>query len=191
MLYNICYWWLFLSQGNQWTKYLHITKYGDENLACWCFHLWLLSPAAVHSANYRFDFGVKCWIHVSSIVTYLCKNSFLLCWNSCKQHSELSTRCFWSTVSKNSTHFEHSVLIDKCSSKMVNTLPFDIFNFSAIPCNFNLQSAKTSLWSFLVFSRTNAEFGWPEGSASFVSVWLHLKSVYNLLTIISDGAESE
>ena len=26
MLYNICYWWFFLSQGNQWTKYLAHSK---------------------------------------------------------------------------------------------------------------------------------------------------------------------
>ena len=37
---------------------------------------------------------------------------------------ESSTHCcFWSTVSKRGTYFEHSFLIDKCSSKMVNTLP--------------------------------------------------------------------
>ena len=33
-------------------------------------------PAAVHSADRRFDSGMKWWIHVSSIVTYLHKNSF-------------------------------------------------------------------------------------------------------------------
>ena len=48
-----------------------------------------------------------------------------------------------------------------------------------------------NLWSFLVFSWTTAEFGRPECSASFVSVQLHLKTAYNLLTIVSDGAESE
>ena len=39
-----------------------------------------LSPAAVHSADCQFNFGVKWWIHVSSIVKYLCKNSFWLLW---------------------------------------------------------------------------------------------------------------
>ena len=68
-----------------------------------------LSPAAVHSTDCRFDSRVKWWIHVSSIVTYLHKNSFLLHWNSCKQCSESSMCCcFWSTVSKRGTHFEHS-----------------------------------------------------------------------------------
>ena len=39
---------------------------------------------------------------------YLHKNSFLLCWNSCKQRSESSTSCFWLTVSKCGTHFENT-----------------------------------------------------------------------------------
>ena len=77
-------------------------------------------------------------------------HTFLLCWNSCKQCSELLTCCcFWSTVSKHGTHFEHSFFLDKCSCKMVNTLPSDIFNSSAISYNFNLQLVKMSLWSFL------------------------------------------
>ena len=38
-----------------------------------------LSPAAVDSADNRFDSGVM-WTHASSIVTYLRKNSFWLCW---------------------------------------------------------------------------------------------------------------
>ena len=53
---------------------------------------------------------------------------------------------------------------------MVNTLPPDIFNSSAIFRNFNLQSVKTSLWRFLTFSRKTAK--------SFVSGRLHLKSAY-------------
>ena len=99
--------------------------------------------------------------------------------------------CFWSTVSKCRIHFEYSILIDKCSCKIVNTLPSDIFNSSAILCNFNLQSAKMSLWRFLVVSGTTAEFGWSEHSASFMSVRPLLKSVYYLLTIIYDETESE
>ena len=145
-----------------------------------------LSPAAVLSVDCRFDSGMKWWIYVSSIVTYLCENSLLLHWKSCKQRSELLKHyCFWSTVRKCSTHFEHSFFIDKCSCKMV---PSDIFNSSAISCNFNLRLAKTSWWSFLVFSWTTAKFGQPE---HLESVWPHLKSAYHLLTVVSDGAESE
>ena len=154
-------------------------------------HFGRLSLAAVHSADCRFDSGVRWWVHVSSIVTYSCKNFFLLCWNSCKQCSELlMCCCFWSTVSKCSNHFEHSFLIDKCLCKMVNTLPSDIFNSSAILRNFNLWLAKMSLWSFLVLSGTTVEFGWPEHSTSFVCTTL-LKVSISPLTIASNGAESE
>ena len=79
-----------------------------------------LSSAVVHSADYQFVSWVKLRIHFSSIVSYLRNHSFLLGWNSCKQHSELSTRyCFWSTLSKLGTHFEHSFLIDKYSWKLL------------------------------------------------------------------------
>ena len=118
-----------------------------------------LSPAAVHWVDCRFDSGVKWWIHVSFIVTYLRKKSILLRLNSCQQRSESSTRCcFWSTVSKCGTHFEHSFLIDKCSCKMVTTS--DIFNSSAFAYNFNLRSVETSWLSFLMFSRTTAKTRW-------------------------------
>ena len=81
----------------------------------------------------------------------------------------------WLTVSKPGSHFEHNFLIDKCLCKMVKILP-SIFNSSAISYNFNLRLAKMSLWSFLVFSVTTAEFWWLEHSASFVSVRPPLKS---------------
>ena len=61
---------------------------------------------------------------------------------------------------------EHSFLIDKYSCKMVNTLPSDIFNSSLISYNSNLELAKPSLWSYLVFSGTTVDFGRPEHSAS-------------------------
>ena len=102
-----------------------------------------LSPAAVHSVDYRF--GVKSRIHDLLHVRYLRKNSFFLCWNIWKQRSESSTRCcFWSTVSKR--------------APTLNTLPSDISNTSAISHNFNLRLAKT------------AGFGQPQRSASFGSV---------------------
>ena len=195
MLYNIHYWWFFLSQSNRWTKYLvhpKIWRPKPHQLMFASGHFGRLPPAAIHSVDCWFDSRVKWWIHVSSIVIYLHKTFFLLNWNSCKQHSESLMRCwFWSTVSKHTTNFEHSFLIDKCSCKMVNTLPHDIFNSFVISHNFNLQSAKMSFWRFLVFSGTTAEIGQPECSASFVSVRPCLKLAYHLLTIVSDGAESK
>ena len=108
-----------------------------------------LLPAAVHSADCWLDSGVKWCIHVSSIVTYLRKISFLLHWNSFKQYSESSTCwCFWSTVNKCDTDFEHSFPIDNVHAKWWIYLSSDIFNSSTISRNFNLRSPKRSLWRF-------------------------------------------
>ena len=64
-----------------------------------------LSTDAVHSMDCWFVSRVKCWIHISSIVTYLRKSSFLLHWNTFKQRSESSTHCcFWSTVIKSASN---------------------------------------------------------------------------------------
>ena len=156
--------------------------------------VWVLRRVlgtAVLSDNGRFDSEVKWWVHVSSIDKYVLKKSFLFRWNSYKQRSESSTRgCFWATVSKRAPTL-NSFLIDKCSCKIGNTLPSDIFNSPAILLNFNLRSANGSFRRFLVFSRTTAEFGRPERSSSFVSVRPRLKSAYLLLTVVSDRAESE
>ena len=94
MLYNIHYWWFFLSEGNWWTKYLAYPKI-QKPKSCLLMFASLVALDSFHlllstQANCQFDSRMKWWIHVSSIVTYLCKNSFLLCWNSCKQPSELS-----------------------------------------------------------------------------------------------------
>ena len=142
-------------------------------------HFRQLSPAAVHSADCWFDSGVKWWIHVSSIVTYLWKNSFLLHWNSCKQCSESLTHCCEQTLHPLWTQLSHWKMF------MQNGEYTAIYSF--ISCNFNLWSAKTSLWSFLVFSRTTAEFGQPKCSVSFASVQPCSKLMLKL-TIVS-GAE--
>ena len=180
---------LFNDPHNWWTKYFVHPKIWRPK-PCLLIFASLVALDGFHlllsiqlTANLTLEWSV------SSIVIYLCKNSFLLCWNSCKQCSELlMCCCFWSTVSKHSTYFEYSFFTDKCSCKMMNTLSSDIFNSSAISHNFNLWSAKTS---FFVFSGTTAEFGWPEHLASFVSIQQCLKSAYHFLTIVFNGAESE
>ena len=58
----------------------------------------------------------------------------------------------------------------KCSCKIVNTLPPDIFKVAAISRNFNLRSAKIILWTFVKFSGNSSEFGQPEHSASSLFV---------------------
>ncbi|XKL58992.1 hypothetical protein PGB90_000008 [Kerria lacca] len=60
--------------------------------------------------------------------------------------------------------------MDKCSCKIVNTLPSNIFNSTTISRSFNLRSLKTILRTFSIFSETTAEFGQPERSASSVVV---------------------
>ena len=144
MPYNIRYWWFFFSQGNRWTKYLVYPKIRNRKpfllkfaslVALDGFHL-LLSWQPIWLRSEVVD---PCFIHCHIFT----QKNFLLRWNSCKIRSESSTRCcFWSTVSKRNTRFQHSFLIDKRSCKKVNTLPFSIFESSAISRNFNLRSTK-------------------------------------------------
>ena len=150
------------------------------------FHLLL-------STQLTANLSLEWWIHVSSIVT--CSYKKLLfsgvetVGNNALNHwcVAIFDQLWANTVPTFNTAFS----LTNVHAKMMNTLPSDIFNSSAISCNFNLQSVKMSLWSFLVFSRTTAELGRPKCSASFVSIQLHLKSAYHLLTIVSDGTESK
>ena len=158
MLYDICYWWFFLSSVNRWTKYLAHPKI-QRPKSCLPMFVSLVALDRFHlllSTQWSGGFKFHPLSHIYA------KTPF--CWvETVANNTELSTHCcFWLTVNKSCTHFEHSSLIDNCSCKMVNTLPSDIFNSSAISCNFNLWMAKTSLWSFLVFSGTTAGFGQPE-----------------------------
>ena len=163
ILYNNHYWWFSLSQDNWWTKYLSHPKI-RRSKPCLLVFVSLIALDGFHlllSTELVANLTLKWWVHVSSIVSYLCKNSFLLHWNSCKQHSESLMYCsFWLTVCKHGVHFEHSFLIDKCSCKMVNTLLSDIFKSSAISQNFNLWSAKMSLWSFLLLDNCRIWVTW-------------------------------
>ena len=193
MLYNICYWWFFLSQGNQWTKYLVYPKIRRPKPCLLMFaslvtlddfHLLLSTQL---TANLTPEWSIGSMFHpLSNIYT---KTPF--CCIETVANNALNHQCVvvFDWLRKGRIHFEYSFLIDKCSCKMVNTLLPDIFNSSAISRNFNLWSAKTRLWSFLLFSRKTAEFAWPERSTSFVSVWPRLKSAYHLLTIVSNRAE--
>ena len=92
------------------------------------------------------------------------KKSCLMRWNSSKQRSESSTRCcFWSTVSKRGINFEQSFLMVKCSCKMVNTLPSDIFKVSAISRNFNFhyfENSKSSVIKTTVTCELNVKLAW-------------------------------
>ena len=113
---------IFVTDGSSFLKIIDeqntFPKYGGQNLACWClhflvtldgFHLLLSTQLTVHLTP-----GWTSGSMFQPLSQMFIKNCFLLCRNSCKQCSESSTRgCFWSTVSKRCTHFEHSFRIDK------------------------------------------------------------------------------
>ena len=156
---------------------------------CVFSHFGRLSPAAVHSADSRFDSRVNGgslfhWMSNINAKT-LFYSVVTLANNTLNRRRVVVFDRLWANAA-----IEYSFLIDKCRWKMVNTLPSDISNYSAISRNFNSLFAKTSWWIFFVFSGTTAEFGRPEHSASFVSVRLPLKSAPPL-TVVSNRAESE
>ena len=195
MLYNIRYWWFFLSQSNWWIKYFAHPKIWRPKPGLLMFvslvvldgfHQLLFTKLTAdlslewsggsmfHPLSHVYTKTPFCWVEIIA-------NNALNCWHVVFDWRSVNTAPTLNTAfSLTNVHV-----------KMVNTLPSDIFNSSTISCNFNLPSAKMSLWSFLVFSRTTVEFGWPEHSASFVYVWLRLKSAYHLLIIVSNEAESE
>lgn len=76
----------------------------------------------------------------------------------------LTLSCFWSKVSKRSTHFEQS----SCNIKP--TRVFDILTISANSRNFTFRSFKRILWSFLKLSSVVTSFGCPLRFASSVSL---------------------
>ena len=174
MLYNIRYWWFFLSQGNQWTKYLMHPKI-QRPKPCLLMFVSLVTLDGFYlllstqlSANMAPEWSGRSMFHPLSHI--YAKTPFC-----CIETIVNNALNFWLT--EQTWHPLWTQIHDKCSCKMVNTQPSDIFN-SFISCNLNLQSAKMSLWSFLVFSRTTTEFGRPECLASFVSVRPHFKSIY-------------
>ena len=87
-------------------KSMNKIPYASQNMVpktlpadvCVFGHLGRLSPAAVHSADCQFDSRVKRWIHVSSIVTYLRKNSF----------------CCVETVTNNALNRQYVVVFINC-----------------------------------------------------------------------------
>ena len=101
------------------------------------------------------------WLmHVLSIVIYLRQNSFFVTLKQWQTTVWIFNTLFLIDCERRGNHFEHCFLIDKCSCKMVNTLSFDISNSYAISSNFNLRSAKMSLWSFFGIFRANYRLTW-------------------------------
>ena len=147
-----------------------------------CIFGWFgrLSSAAIHSADCQFwlwsevvdPYFIHCHIFIQKILFVVLKQLETTLWI-------IDVLLILIDCEQTLHHFEYSFLIDKYSCKMVNTLPSDIFQSSAILCNFNLWLTKTSCIIFCVF-RITSKFGQPEHSASFVSVQPCLKVTYHL-----------
>ena len=115
--------------------------------------------------------------------------------------------CCTETVANNSLNHRHIVVVNWLWANITPTLStaFSLTNIhekwwiNCLLISSPLLSHATSIYErakqvcgvFLVFSKTTAKFGQPEHSALFVSIRLHLKSAYHLLTVVSDGAASE
>ena len=174
MQYNICYWYFFLSQFNQWTKYLVCPKIWKPKHCLLMFAsltaFWRLSPTATQlTADLTLVGNGGSMFHPLSYY-YTKTHSGLV--ETVANNRRRVVFFFWSTVSN--------------SCKIVNTLPSDIFKSSPISCNFNLRLAKRICRVFWVFFRTTAKFETP-----FVSLPPRFKSPYPLQTPVSDGTESE
>ena len=146
-----------------------------------------LSPAAVHTADCWFDSEVKYGSMFHPLSHIYAKTPF----------------CCVKTVANNTLSCQCVVVFDRLWANVTPTLntAFSLINVHAkgwIHCllisSTPLLSHATSIYDwlkrvcgvFLVFSWITAEFGWPEHSASFVSVQPSLKSVYHLLIVVSN-----
>ena len=143
-----------------------------------------LSPAAVHSADCRFYSG---WSggsifhplsHIYTITPFCCIETVAMLWIV----DVLLFLINWEqTQHPLSTQLSHREMF-------MQNVEYTAFWYPQLLCylmQLQFMISQTSLWSFLVFSKTSAEFGWPERSASFLSVQPRLKSLYHLLTVVS------
>ena len=195
MLYDICHWWFFLSEGNRWTKYLahpkirrlkHCLLMFASLVALDGFHL-LLSIQLTANLTLEWSDGSMFYplTHIYAKTPFCCietvANNALNCRHIVFDRLSANTPSTLNTAfSLTNVHAKwriHSFLI---SSTPLLSHPISIYDRPKQVCGV-----------FLVFSWTTVEFGGPECSASFGSVQLRLKSAYHLLTIVSDGADSD
>ena len=193
MLYNICYWWFFFCQCNQWIKYLAHPKIWKPKpcllmfaslVALNGFHL-LLSTQLTAGLTQEWSGGSM--FHPLSHIYR--KTPF-----SCVE-----------TVVNNTLNCWCIVIFDRLWANVASTLntAFSLTNIHAkwwIHC-FLISLIPPLSHTTLIYDQSNEFvefFGvfwdncriWAtELSASFVSVWPCLKSAYNLSTIVSEGAE--
>ena len=133
---------------------------------CVLDHFGQLSPAAVHTADCRFDSRVKWWICFIHCHIFMQK-LFFVALKQLQTAPWIIDALFFDQVSKHGSHFEHSFLITNVHAK---------WGIHCLLISSTLLSHATSIydrskwvWSFLVFSETITEFGQPDHSATFMS----------------------
>ena len=195
MLYNICYWWFFFSQGNWWIKYLAHPKIRRPK-SCLLMFASLVSLDGFYlllSTQLTADLTLE-WSggsmfhplsHIYAKTPFCCvetvANNALNHWHIVFDHLWANVAPIFNTAfSWTNVHAKgwiHCLLI---SSTPLLSHTTSIYNRPKRVCG-----------DFWCFPWTSAEFRLSEHSASFVSLQPHLKSAYHLLTIVSDGAESK
>ena len=102
MLYNIHYWWFFLSQGNRWTKFVHPKIQRPK--PCLLMFVSLVTLDSFHlllstqlTANLTLEWSGWSIFHPLSHI--YAKTPFC-CVKTVVNNTESSMYCFWSTVSK-------------------------------------------------------------------------------------------
>ena len=180
MLYNICYWWFFLSQGNQLTKYLAHPKIWRPK-PCLLMFVSLVTLDGFHlllsaqlTANLTPEWSSGSKFHQLSHI--YAKTSF--CCIEIVANNALNPLCivdfdrlwakhqpFWTQLSHWQMFMQNGEYTAFWYLQLLYYLMLLQFTIS-----------QNRFVEFLEFSKTTAKFGWPEHLASFVSVWLHLKS---------------
>ena len=164
MLYNIRYWWFFISHGNRWTKYLVHPKIQRPKPCLLFFFFWLLWMA----------FTCCCPLNWLSI--WLQREMVDPCFIHC-QNFTLKLLCYVETVANNTLNCRHHVVLEWVWANAAPTLntSFLLTNVHAkwwIHCfliSSTLLSYAISIYDqpkrvcgvSLVFFRTTAKFGQP------------------------------
>ena len=139
---------------------LRIPKYGGQIPVCWCLRLWSLWTAFICCCPL---WWLPIW-HQSEVVDpnfihcHIFTQKTLFCCNETVANNALNSRRvvfdqLWANAHLLWTQLSHWQMF----MQMVNTPHSDIFDSSAISCNFNLRKDKTSLLSFFVFSGTTTD----------------------------------
>ena len=147
MLYNIRYWWFLRQIGEQ--NILLIPKYCSQHLACWCLSLRSLWTA------------FTCCCSLSWLPIWLQNEVMGPCFTHCHIFTQKLLFVGLKQLQRRLWIVDGLLFLIDCEQtlhplwtqpshwqmfmQMVNTLHYNIFNSSAILCNFNLRSAKTSL----------------------------------------------